>query len=94
MGDEDGYKDFGGAGVSAFEQATGPFLYNAAQRSARFKVERRHCNQLGLCHGYGSAGPACCCAMAATLHSAAPYFSACVRWADDVLPPIVSGARC
>ena len=46
-----GYEPFEAGAVSAFELAAGPFYYNPAERRARFVVEERHCNQLGMCHG-------------------------------------------
>ena len=46
----EGYEPFE-AGVSAFEEASGPFFYHPIERRGRFTVEERHCNQLGMCHG-------------------------------------------
>ena len=46
-----GYEPFVVEGVSAFEEAAGPFFYSPSERRARFVVEERHCNQLGMCHG-------------------------------------------
>jgi hypothetical protein len=42
----DGYELFEVEGVSAFEEAAGPFYYSQSTRTARFTVEERHCNQV------------------------------------------------
>lgn len=46
-----GFEPFVVDGGSAFEEAAGPYYYSPTKRRARFVVEERHCNQLGMCHG-------------------------------------------